>query len=136
MKYRIELTENQFKTVQHGLETWERMMMGQFMDFADELALNGYNYDKSDPENDEKFKAYIERRNECRELMERAYRAACPVPQNKTDDMLVIEDIWAAMRYQMWKDRPEPKSHDTVDSRKPMGVSNEPIPKIERTGIL
>lgn len=132
MTYKIEFTENQFKTVQRALEMWERMMMGQFMDFADELALNGYRYDKSDPDNDEKFNKYIDRRNESQELMEKAYRAACPVSQNKTYDMLTIEDIWVAMRYQMWQDRPEPKPHDTVDSRKPFGVSDEPIPKIER----
>lgn len=132
MTYKIELTENQFKTVQRALEMWERTMMGQFMDFADELALNGYRYDKSDPKNNEKFKAYIERRNESQNLMEKAYHAACPIPQSKTEDMLTIEDIWVAMRYQMWQDRPEPKPHDTVDSRKPFRVSDEPIPKIER----
>lgn len=132
MKYNIELTETQFKTVRNALEMWERMMMGQFFDYADEVALNGYVYDKNDPENIEKFRLYIERRDECAERMEKAYKIACPKQQNKTEDMLIIEDIWVAMRYQMWKDRLEPKPYDTVDSRKQLGISGEPILNIER----
>lgn len=131
MKYRIELTENQFKTVQHALETWERMMIGQFFDYATELAVNGYEYDKNNPNNDKEFDKYITRRNDSQEIMERAYRVACPKPQGKTEEMRIIEDIWLAMRYQMWNDRKDPKPHDTVDSRKPMGASNEPIIKIK-----
>lgn len=30
----------------------------------------------------------------------------------------------------LWKDRPESKSHDTVASKKPLGVSGKPILKI------
>lgn len=132
MKYRIELTETQFKTVRNALEMWERMMMGQFFDYATEIAKNGYEYNKDNPDNSRKFDDYIIRRNDSQELMDRAYIVACPKPQSKTDDMRIIEDIWLAMRYQLWEDRPEPKSHDTVDSRKPLKVSDEPIPKIER----
>lgn len=51
--------------------------------------------------------------------------------KNKTDDMMIAEDIWTEMRYQMWDDKPEPKSHSPVDSRKPLKISNEPDAKIE-----
>lgn len=58
-------------------------MIGQFTDFSDELALNGYEYSKNDLENAQKFKAYIDRRDTCKKLMEQAYRVACPQPKKQ-----------------------------------------------------
>lgn len=131
MKYRIELTENQARVVQNALESYLRLRMGQFFDYADEIAHAGYEYDKENPNNSELFNDYINRRNEAEEIFNHAFRIAQPGLQQKTNDMLVSEDIWRAIRYKRWQDREEPKPHNTVDAYPPMRFSNEPLPKIE-----
>ena len=132
MKYKIELSENQARVVQNALESYLRLRMGQFFDYADEIASAGYEYDKDNPRNSELFNEYINRRNDAEDMFNRAFRTAQPKMQNKTDDMITAEDIWRTIRYRRWSDREEPKPHYTVDAYPPMRIGNEPLPNIEK----
>ena len=106
--------------------------MNQWFDFATNIALCGYEYDKSYQDNNRKFNAYINRRNESQELFERAFRTAQPNYQMKTDEMMIAEDIWQVIRHRLWKDRHGDKDDWCVDSREPMPMTDEPLPKMER----
>ena len=126
VEYQITLTENQLRVAQRALEWFFRLQLGQFSDFADEIALDGYVFDKDNPNNGELFRRYITRRNDCVPLMETAYRIAQPEPCWKTEDMMVAEDMWAVIRHFRWKDQDHPKNLYTPDSRPPFIESKEP----------
>ena len=130
--YALTVTENQLRVLQIALESYFRTRMGQFWDFADEVAEYGYTYDKANPDNDRLFNDYIHRRDESLTLFEQAYRAACPSPHSKTADMNVAIDLWSAIRYYRWNERPEPKPYDTVESRHPYQTSGEPMVQIKK----
>ena len=131
-QYKLTVTEEQLVVLFMSLEWFFRMQMGQYLDFANELAKNGYEYDPENPDNERLFREYIYRRDECKEHMEIAYRIAQPRVCNCTEDMNVAIDMWQVIRYFRWKERPEPKLYDTVDSRPPLHRSTEPPMQIER----
>ena len=130
--YSLTLTEEQLTVLNTALEWFFRLQMGQFFDYATEIALDGYVYDKFNPENDKMFDEYIDRRNTSQVLFERAFRVAQPKLCYKTTDMLIAEDIWAVIRHFRWQERPEPKSHDTTDSYPPLHISDQPPVKISK----
>lgn len=130
--YKLTVTENQLRVIQKALESWERLCMGQFWEFADEIAVVGTDLSPEHPEHDRIFDDYIDRRDRARELFDQAFREARPYSQEKTSDMLIAEDIWMAIRHKRWKDRPEPKPHEVRASWNVHPKSIEPLPVIER----
>lgn len=133
MKYKLELSEEQAEIIKIALEEYFRLRMNQFFDFATDISLCGYEYDKNDPGNDKKFNDYINRRNESQELFEKAFRIAQPNYQMKTDKMMIAEDIWQVIRHKLYLDRGEDPNDWCVDAREPIKMSDEPLPKMERT---
>lgn len=131
-QYNLTMTEEQLVVMSTALEWFFRLQMGQFFDYATEIAKDGYEYDKENPDNDRLFNEYIFRRDECQEHMQIAYRIAQPRVCNCTEDMNIAIDMWQAIRYFRWKERPEPKPYDTVDSRPPLHRSSEPPVQIGR----
>lgn len=126
MKYKITLTEEQLRIVRVALEEYFRLRMGQDMDFCDDLAFFGRKdvYDTSDPDHKRIFDRYISRRNHMREVMQAFFRIAFPpygVPEEKTNDVLIAEDIWDAIRVKLGISR----------WGRVLGVGPEPIPEIE-----
>ena len=132
MRYTLEISEEQAEIIKIALEEYFRLRLNQWFDFTTDISLCGYKYDKSDLENDRKFDDYINRRNESQELFEKAFRTAQPNYQMKTDEMMIAEDIWQVIRHKLWKDRHGDEDSWCVDSRKPMSMSGEPLPKMER----
>ena len=132
MRYTLELSEEQAEIIKIALEEYFRLRMNQWFDFATNVSLCGYEYDKSDQDNNRKFNAYIKRRNESQELFEKAFRTAQPNYQLKTDEMMIAEDIWQVIRHKLYLDRGGDPNSYVVDARKPMKMSDEPLPKMER----
>lgn len=132
MRYTLEITEKQAEIIKIALEEYFRLRLNQWFDFATNIALCGYEYDKNDPENDKKFDDYINRRNESQELFEKAFRIAQPNYQLKTVEMMIAEDIWQVIRHKLWIDRNGDKDDWCADSREPMPMTDEPLPKMER----
>ena len=131
MRYILELSEEQAEIIKIALEEYFRLRMNQFFDFATNISLCGYEYDKNDPGNDKKFNDYINRRNESQELFEKAFQIAQPNYQLKTVEMMIAEVIWQVIRHRLWKDRHGDKDYWCVDAREPMCMTGEPLPKME-----
>ena len=134
MRYKLELSEEQSEIIKIALEEYFRLRLNQWFDFATNIALCGYEYDKSDPDNDRKFDDYINRRNESQELFEKAFRTAQPNYQMKTDEMMIAEDIWQVIRHKLYLDRGGDPNGWSVDARESIKLSDEPLPKIETKG--
>ena len=100
--------------------------------FASDVAKNGFEYTKDNPDNDRLFDEYINRRNDSQDLFEKAFDVAAPnmYERKKTPDMITALDIWHVIRHQMYLEYPEPKDHYTVDAYPPSPWGNEPLPKI------
>ncbi len=130
--YKLTLTDNQLRVVQKALEAWERMSMGQFWEFADEIAERGTDLNPEHPDHKRIFDDCIDRRDRARELFDQAFREAQPYSQPKTDDMLIAEDIWMTIRHKRWQDRPEPKPQFTNESCTVYAMSVEPLPVVEK----
>lgn len=131
MKYTLEISEKQAEIIKIALEEYFRLRLNQWFDFATNVSLCGYKYDKNDPGNDRKFDDYINRRNESQELFEKAFRTAQPNYQMKTDEMMIAEDIWQVIRHKMYLDRGGDPNGWFVDAREPLKMSDEPLPKME-----
>ena len=132
MKYALEISEKQAEIIKIAMEEYFRLRLNQWFDFATDISLCGYKYDKSDLDNDRKFDDYINRRNESQELFEKAFRTAQPNYQMKTDEMMIAEDIWQLIRNRLYLDRGGDPNGWCVDARKPMSMTGEPLPKMER----
>ena len=52
--------------------------------------------------------------------------------REQTIEMMRAQDIWQVIRHRLWKDRHGDKDDWCVDSRKPMCLTGEPLPKMER----
>ena len=125
-KYTIELTENQVRVIQNALEEYFRLRMGQDFDFCNDIA--SLNVDLS-PENQNHkwlFDMYIARRDHMQEVMRAFFRIAFEPTgylKEKTDNMLIAECIWNAIRCVRGLSRWE----------QPLHTGSEPVPRIEIT---
>lgn len=124
--WKITLNDAQLKLINRALEFYFRATMGQEMYVVDELCDDAIGMGNDD---------FCRTRNDAQEVLRAAFRIIHGVygsPREKSHTCMAIIDMWSAIRYAIWKDRPEPKSHDTVDSRKPYCESGLPIIKVER----
>lgn len=133
VEYKLTVTDTQLKLIWAALEEYERLRMGQFSDFVNDVALNGYVYDESNPDNSRLFDEYIRRRNDSQELFYQAYRIAAPKITRKTEDMLIAEDMWTAIWHHLYMERPaEERRRYNTASFPPLHYGSEPRIKIER----
>lgn len=124
-KYTIELTEKQLAIVQNALEEWFRLRMGQDMDFCDDLARMNTDLSMDNPNHERIFDNYISRRDHMRVVM-KAFFCIAFEPNGhlieKTEEMLVAETIWDAIRCARGQSR----------WGQPLVLGGEPCPKIEK----
>ena len=116
--YRLTVhTDEQMFLMQKISECYLRERMGQFWDLAEDLASegSGYSYDNDDPDHEEKFSAYIHRRDEAEKTFNKAF-AATNASRMRQGTANIAGDFFTTIRYAMWLERPEPKPHGTVDS--------------------
>ena len=127
MKYNIELTEKQMRVVMKALEEYFRLRLGQDFDFCCDLASMGTDLSPENPNHDKLFDMYIARINHMGELMSAFFRIAYE-PKGylieKTDEMMVAECIWDAIRFALGLSRWD----------KPYQIGSEPSPKVEKEG--
>ena len=125
MKYRIELTEEQMRVLEHCTESWMRLMMGQVRELADDLAF----YDTYKFKDREDFKEIHSRACDKRDaiyevlnaVMRIAFSCGYGVPDEKSEDCMIAECMWDAVRVargtSIWPDV--------------LPIGSEPVPKIE-----
>ena len=135
MKYTLEITEKQAKIIKIALEEYFRLRMNQTWDFADSLCFE----DLAKNHTEEEFNKCIERRDMFRDELEKLLNVAHPLQfiggkfRERTIEMRRAQDVWQVIRHRLWKDRHGDKDDWCVDSRKPMPMTDESLPKMERT---
>jgi hypothetical protein len=121
MRYKIELTEEQMLVTKKALEEFFRLRLGQDWDFVDDMANLNSMHGGIEPA----FTKMISRRDHLHEVM-RSFFAIAFEPmghlEQKTDEMLIAEDIWEAIRYARGEGRYE----------SPLHIGPEPFPKVEK----
>ena len=135
MKYTLELTEKQAEIIKIALEEYFRLRMNQTWDFADDICFEGFDYKNHTKED---FNERIERRDMFQDELERILNEVHPLHfsgnkfRKQTIEMQRAQDIWQVIRHRLWKDRHGDKDDWCVDSRNPMCISGEPLPKMEK----
>lgn len=135
MKYTLEITEKQAKIIKIALEEYFRLRMNQTWDFADDICFEGFNYEDHTPED---FDERIERRDMFRDKFEKLLNTVHPLQfrggkfREQTIEMRRAQDVWQVIRHKLWIDRHGDEDSWCVDSRKPMCLTGEPLPKMER----
>ena len=134
MKYTLEITEKQAEIIKIALEEYFRLRMNQTWDFADSLCFEK----KKKNHTEEEFNKCIENRDMFRGEMEKLLNTVHPLHfrgnkfREQTIEMRRAQDIWQVIRHKLWIDRNGDKDDWCVDARKPMPMTGEPLPKMER----
>lgn len=125
MTYTIEVNEKQLRLIMRMTEEWFRLRMGQETDFCNDMASLNCDLSPGNPKHEWLFDMYIARRDHLQELMRAFFRIAFePMGylKEKTEDMLIAEDIWDAIRCELGISRWGTALH----------TSDEPLPKVTR----
>ena len=123
MTYKVTLTEKQMRVTQVALEEFFRLRMGQSFDFCDDMAMSDTDLSNDNPEHERLFDRFIERRDALQQVMKAFFGIAFPLGylSAKTDDMMVAECIWDAIR----------TARGCNHWGSAMQIGSEPSPKIE-----
>ena len=134
MRYTLELSEEQAEIVKIALEEYFRLRMNQTWDFADDICFDGFDYESHTKED---FNERIERRDMFRGEMEKLLNTVHPLQfrggkfREQTIEMLRAQDVWQVIRHKLYIDRNGDKDDWCVDTRKPLKMSDEPLPKMK-----
>ena len=127
MTYRITLTEEQMRVTMIALEEYFRLRMGQDYEFSNDMAQIRADLSPNNPYHDVLFNEFIHRRDHLRAVMVAYFRIAFEpfgYLTEKTDDMMIAECIWDAIRVALGQSRWD----------RPFAIGKEPVPKIEKEG--
>ena len=134
MRYTLELTEEQAEIIKIALEEYFRLRMNQTWDFADSLCFE----DSKENFAEDEFYSRIEQRDMFRDELQKLLDMVHPLQfrggdfREQTIEMRRAQDIWQVIRHRLWKDRHGDKDDWCVDARKPMPMTDESLPKMER----
>ena len=144
MKYKLVLNENQMRAVKDACELRFRIDLLQDYDLSDILAridMDENSLSQDNPRREQIFDAYIDRRDHIMAVVKALFEIASPYATRVTNgrkrnkDSLIVEDVYQSIRYALWEDNPhKDELRYTVNSRKPMQCSSEPLPTVEREG--
>lgn len=134
MSWAITLTDEQIHVVKDALEEYFRIRLGQFREITDSIA-----FSDCDTNDKIKWKECFARREAALVLMESAFRLMRPeISLKKTENMLIAEDIWGAVKHALWLNLPQERREQTrwcVDADAPLNLSGQPLPKIKQEVI-
>lgn len=134
-RYTLELSEEQAEIIKIALEEYFRLRMNQTWDFANDICFDGFDYENHTKED---FDERIERRDMFRDELGKLLNIVHPLQfrggkfREQTIEMRRAQDIWQVIRHTLWLDRHGDEDSWCVDSRKPMCMTGEPLPKMER----
>ena len=134
MKYTLEISEKQAEIIKIALEEYFRLRMNQTWDFADDICFDGFDCGSHTPED---FDERIEHRDMFRDELGKLLNIVHPLQfrggkfREQTIEMRRAQDVWQVIRHKLWIDRHGDEDSWCVDSRKPMCLTGEPLPKME-----
>lgn len=105
IRIHLDMSLQQAQIISEAVEEYMRLRMYQFSDLADVLARRDFQYDQSDPQCGEKFKAYMQRRDEITELFEQIRRVALDGAEcaDRGEDADIAGDLWSVLRHEIYK---------------------------------
>lgn len=133
-RYTLELSEKQAEIIKIALEEYFRLRMNQTWDFADDICFE----DLKENHTEEEFNKCIENRDMFRDELEKLLNKVHPLQfrgnkfREQTIEMRRAQDIWQVIRHKLYLDRGGDPNDWCVDSREPMPMTDEPLPKMER----
>lgn len=127
--YELTCTEGQLRLINDAIEGYFRLLLGQYFDYADEIAFAGFDYNNH---SEQDFDERIMRRNLAMELFDAIYQRLFPAARENTPTENALIDIWGTIRHQLWLGREEPKPHGTVDSSPPLLRSELPPVEVRK----
>lgn len=131
-RYNLVITEKQAILIKDALEEYFRIRMNQWRDLADSLAMKNVDLSPDNSNHERIFERYITDRD----AVQKVFECACNIlwdgqRNDKSEEQLMVEDIWQVIRHQLWKDS-ENKVEWCVDAREPMRMSDEPLPEMKK----
>lgn len=131
-RYNLVITEKQAILIKDALEEYFRIRMNQWGDLADSLAMKNVDLSPGNPNHERIFDRYITERDAVQKVFECAGQILWDGQRNdKSEEQLMVEDIWQVIRHQLWKDS-ENKVEWCVDAREPLRMSDEPLPEMKK----
>ena len=135
-KYTIEVNERQAQLLAWALNTFPRLIEGQSHAYQDllESAWEKRCKEATGRMMDDEFEGGWQKMREdaetfCKEIKKRfwglASNAEYGIHYDESAD--ILWDIYQALRYELWKNRPEPKSYMTVDAFPATRFGEEPL---------
>lgn len=138
-KYIIELTEKQARLLSWALNTLPRLIEGQCFTFQDlmESAWEKRCKKATGKMMDEEFEGgWSNMRKDaetfCKEIKKRYWDLAPNADYgiHYDDSADILWDIYQCLRFELWKNLPEPKPHYTVDASPATQFGDEPLCKV------
>ena len=138
-KYVLELNQKQAELLSWALDTFPRLIEGQNHAYQDllESAWERRCKKATGRSMDDEFEGGWQKMREdaetfCKEIKRRfwdlAPNANYGIHYDESAD--ILWDIYATLRYEIWKNKPEPKSHFTVDAYLATQFGKEPLAKV------
>lgn len=138
-KYIIELNEQQAQLLSWALNTFPRLIEGQSNAYQDlfESAWEKRCKEATGRMMDDEFEGGWHKMRDdaetfCKDIKKHfwglAYNADYGIHYDESAD--ILWDIYQCLRYELWKNRPEPKSHMTVDAFPAIQFGSEPLAKV------
>lgn len=118
-KYTMTISREQLRVIGNALEEYFRLRLGQEFDFVNDIASMDVDLSSENPNHERIFDHMIHTRDALSEVMRCFFRIAFApygsTPQKKTQDMLIAEDVWEAIRVARgFCDYPIYFSHESV----------------------
>lgn len=138
-KYVLELNQKQAELLSWALDTFPRLIEGQDHAYQDllESAWERRCKKATGRSMDDEFEGGWHKMREdaetfCKEIKRRFWDLAPDanygIHYDESAD--ILWDIYATLRYEIWKNRPEPKSHNTVNAFPATQFGSEPLAKV------
>ena len=131
IRIHLDMSLQQAQIISEAVEEYMRLRMYQFSDLADVLARRNFQYDQSDPQCGEKFKAYMQRRDEITELFEQIRRVALDGAEcaDRSEDADIAGDLWSVLRHEIYKAKGGDPATGAYDSYPAIQLAREPLAK-------
>lgn len=128
-KYTVTVSKEQLRVIQNACEDYLRTRMGQFWNLTQDIA----NADVWSDDMQYLTQINMERIRAAEEVFGCAYRLLDGQQRKKTQEMMIVEELFMQIRHDLYMERPESeRSYWCTSSDEPLKLTDEPRIIIER----